>query len=345
MASFSLCMLLCMSLSALLASSSLTAAHDTCGNYSVPAHRRQVTIDYPRLYPESVEWDRCRGRWIVGSVRTPAIYQVNPRTGAVKVWARFPDHLVKAGATGSFGIQLDTYYNRLIVTTANTTGPSLEFVLKVGVYTGLAAFDLKTRRFLWSVDLRTTLSEDQKVGLHAVNDVVVAPDGASYVTDTVGGLIWRVGKDGNDAEVFVVDQETLGGLPIFGANGIEYYDGSIIVGNAAKSSAVKIRLSDKQVTPISITPPLEGPDGIRFVDGQLVAVQSQNQLVVVLESADGWDTARRVASYELVGFEPGQATASAVNSKGQLWVVEAFVGDNALPEQTRQVFGLTRVGF
>jgi sugar lactone lactonase YvrE len=77
------------------------------------------------------------------------------------------------------------------------------------------------------------------------NALVFDEIGNIYVSDTLGGAIWRVPRDGGDAEVWVSSDLLLGviipEIPIpLGANGIVYKHGEIFVANLTKFMVVRI---------------------------------------------------------------------------------------------------------
>jgi sugar lactone lactonase YvrE len=90
------------------------------------------------------------------------------------------------------------------------------------------------------------------------NALVFDEIGNIYVSDTLGGAIWRVPRDGGDAEVWVASDLLLGvaipEIPIpLGANGIVYLDvhGNVYVCDVGFHNILRIDRTDGSITPIA----------------------------------------------------------------------------------------------
>jgi sugar lactone lactonase YvrE len=115
--------------------------------------------------------------------------------------------------------------------------------------------------------------------------------GNLYVTDSIGGAVWRIPRGGS-AELWIQDPVLEGtgafqlGFPI-GANGITFAGNSLVVDNSEKASLVRIPIrvdgsaGDPQV--IAQDPALFGADGVTLdVFGRVyVAVIAQSTIVRV----------------------------------------------------------------
>jgi sugar lactone lactonase YvrE len=138
-------------------------------------------------------------------------------------------------------------------------------------------------------------STDQLPGSEAItfpNDVTLDPRGNIYVTDTILGAVWRIPRDGGDAELWLQNAMLvgLGGGPLvftIGANGIEFRNNAIYVGNTERGTIVRIPVlpdgTAGMPTVFAQSPDLVGADGLAFdVRGNLyVAVIAQSMVVRV----------------------------------------------------------------
>jgi sugar lactone lactonase YvrE len=129
--------------------------------------------------------------------------------------------------------------------------------------------------------------------------------GNLYVTDSIGGAVWKI-PPGGSAEQWIQDPQLEGtgafglGFPI-GANGITFAGNSLVVANTEKASLLRIpiRVDGSAGTPTVIAddPALFGADGLTLdVFGNVyVAVVAQNTIVrvsgdsitTVVDASDG----------------------------------------------------------
>lgn len=111
--------------------------------------------------------------------------------------------------------------------------------------------------------------------------------GNLYVTDSIGGAIWRVPREGS-AELWL-EHETLAGTGVLGngfplgANGIAYFRGRLYVANTEKKQVVEIPI-DATGAPgsPSVAHAFEGP--MDFLDG--ISVDAAGNLYVLVTGAN-----------------------------------------------------------
>lgn len=149
----------------------------------------------------------------------------------------------------------------------------------------LLAFDLTTKEKLMDVDL----TDVAPAGARFANDVAVDADGVAYVTDSLAGAIYRVDMSGN---VSYLSNDLFAGQGL-GLNGIDYSNGSLIVGKSSDGALYKISLADPtNIVTVQLPQALTGVDGITFrSDGKLLAVSNREGKMYLLSSSDDWATA------------------------------------------------------
>jgi sugar lactone lactonase YvrE len=145
------------------------------------------------------------------------------------------------------------------------------------------------------------------------NDLAFDERGNLYVTDPVGGAVWRIDTNGGVARW--VDHPLLGGtgellgFP-YGANGIAVSRGRVIVANTERGTLVAIPIKPDgdagEPTVLAESPALIGVDGIALdvrgdvyaaINGQdrLVVVRTDGSIDVLATSADGLNQPSAVA--------------------------------------------------
>lgn len=162
------------------------------------------------------------------------------------------------------------------------------------------------------------------------NGIALDKKGNVYVTDTIGGAVWRVPANGGPATKWFESPLLLGdgsfnfGFPL-GANGIAYRQNEVVVGNTEGARLVRIPINpDGSAGPASIL--AEGPallaiDGITFdVHGNVWAcliaqstiarISPSGEITTVASAADGLDW----------------ASSLAFGKNGDLWVVNFAIG-------------------
>ena len=127
------------------------------------------------------------------------------------------------------------------------------------------------------------------------NDVTLDKQGNVYATDTSGGTVWQVPRDGS-AELWSGDPLLAGdgsfgfGFPI-GANGIAFRNGELIVANTERGRLVRIPVepdgSAGEATALAESTALLGADGIALDVHGDVYVASSIFYTVVRVGSDG----------------------------------------------------------
>jgi sugar lactone lactonase YvrE len=163
------------------------------------------------------------------------------------------------------------------------------------------------------------------------NGIALDKRGNVYVTDTIGGSVWRVPASGAPATEWFESPLLLGdgsfnfGFPL-GANGIAYRQNELVVGNTEGARLVRIPInpdgSAGAATVLAKGDALLAVDGIAFdVHGNVWAcVIAQSTIVRVPPSGDPIET---IATEEN-GLD--WASSLAFGKNGDLWVVNFAIG-------------------
>jgi outer membrane protein assembly factor BamB len=236
-----------------LAAAGLIAAL-ACASAAAAAPALVVTSD-PHSQPESVTI-APDGALILGSASKPAIYRAARGATRAEVFIDASSE----GAVTFLGVLADAGTNTLwacqIMAVPNSRNR----------HTTLRGFDLATgvAKFRWALPGDTNLC----------NDFTVGPDGALYISDTLGSRIYRL-KPGAQAPELLIEDRTLDGV-----DGLTFLDGVLYANNVISNNLYRIPLdaSGKAGAPVQIWPdrPIKGPDGMRAAHGKLFLAENRN---------------------------------------------------------------------
>jgi len=209
--------------------------------------------------PEGIEYDAKRESFLISSAAAGAINLVRS-DGLISNFAPGP----LFNGNGTFGMQIDSLNDRLLVVVANIQDPRVAQLFR---------FNLSDATLIDSVNLAAL---NGGLGLTFVNDVTVDSEGNAYVTNSDRGIIYKVDTAGVPSIFF--QDNTLGPLNPFtdnGFNGIECHpDVFLLVVHSANDQIYKIMLNDPSlVTPVSLPAGYLRGDGM-FLDGDELVVVS-----------------------------------------------------------------------
>jgi sugar lactone lactonase YvrE len=276
------------------AAARLRRATDTVTNGRV-----RLTLADTMFHPEGVAFDARTGRWFVGSVRQRRIVAVE-RHGASR------DFVAPAadGIGGVFGMAVDT--ERRMLWVATTALPRMMgFTAADSGRVGVFGYDIDTGRLRRRAWLRADSSA------HMFGDVVVAPNGDVYASDSQSPWMLKVPVTADTLERFMTHPlfRSLQGMAIARDGRTMFvadYSHGVLRVDLVTRTAAAVRAAS------GVT--LLGIDGLYVHDGALIAVQNGVVPARVMRFClDGAGT--RVHSGEVLDRNPavaGEPTLGAV---------------------------------
>jgi sugar lactone lactonase YvrE len=271
-----------------------------------------VTVERPGLYPETIEYNRKSDRFMLGSFREGAVYEVD-RGGNVSV-------LVKDERLCSvLGIAVDAERGRVWVTNSDMGVSVKRGAAGVKHLAAVGVYDLSTGAPLQYVDLAPLSS-----GLHLLNGITLDADGNAYVTDSFSPIIYKVDSSGA-ATLFLRDERFAGdGVNLNGL--IVHPNGYLLVIKKSDGALFRVPLANpSRLTRVDVAQSLVGGDGLVLVDPENVALIANqtpgvaSNAVISLSSDDDWMTAKVRAVRPLGHVYP----TTGVLRKGTLYVVHS----------------------
>lgn len=218
-----------------------------------------VTLAEPDFFPEGISHDPTHEVWYLASVRHRKVTRIR-RDGTA-------DDLVTEGQDGLWsvlGVRADPGSGTLWATTA-----ALPYMVNyVAADSGRAAiygFDLTTGR------LKTRYLLPTSPPGHLLGDLVVAPDGDVYATDSQDPVIWRILRGSGEVQEFLRHPlfRSLQG-PAVDPTGRTLY----VADYSHGVLAVDINTRRVRVLPTPPRTTAVGIDGLVWYDGSLVGVQN-----------------------------------------------------------------------
>ncbi|KAL5983548.1 hypothetical protein ACLOJK_017635 [Asimina triloba] len=265
---------------------------------------------------ECAKWDDQGRRFLVSKMEGGVAQVVVPTDdGQAPLEEEAVLRDAEVAGNGSLGIRVDRRRERLLVVHADVGGKR---------YGALAAYDLRT----WERLFLTQLSGpgDEK---SLADDVAVDDAGNAYVTDAESNKIWKVGPTGGIVSTIrspVFRQRKEWYYNWVGLNGIVFHpNGFLLVIHTASGHLFKVDVEKEEISTVE----MEGGAGsLRMGDG--LELVSPTRIVVagipsgrLVESLDGWDTARVVGRYA----GPMHRWASAATLKdGKVYLSHLFGG-------------------
>ncbi|MBT2187477.1 SMP-30/gluconolactonase/LRE family protein [Sphingobium nicotianae] len=280
---------------------------------------KDVVIDDTAVFMESATSDSA-GNLYSGSFKGN-IYRAVPGSGTAIAWIR-PDATNKLASV--LGVLADEKSNTLWACSIPMG--------KTGEVSALAAFDLKSGAFRQRYEMPAPAS--------ACNDIAIDKDGTAFVAETTNGRILTLKPGAREVSLLVEDKALLVGVDGIAFGG----DGTLYVNNVRQNSMLRVnRKADgsfASLTPLKVSMPLNGPDGLRPIGGNRFLQAEGPAGRISLLTIEGDVVTMKVLKDGMDGV-PGVTTightAYAVESKGR------FLFDPAMKGKDPGVFALRAV--
>jgi sugar lactone lactonase YvrE len=250
-----------------------------------------ISIASPNLFPESIT-STADGAIIIGSYGTSSIWRIPPGENNAAKW------IDASGAKGALlGVLADEKAGLLLVCQA-----------------GVKTFDLKTGAAKEVLTIPTANP--------FCNDLAVRDDGTLYVTDTTGAKIFMFPK-GKTTPFETTGVEVASDPLLAGADGLAFLSDpdKLYVNTVTTSKMLRLDLAKDgkvtKITELKQSRPLQGPDGMRPIDGKRLIIAEGNGRTA-MGVPDG-DTIA-ITTLKEGGMEGG--TPAVTVTKGMGWTME-----------------------
>lgn len=245
-----------------------------------------ITIQSRNLFPESIT-STSDGTLIIGSWGTNSVWRVPAGQNTAAKW-------IDGGESKGplLGVLADEKSNRLLVCKA-----------------GVKVFDLKTGAPRQELTIPTANP--------FCNDLAVRPDGSIFVTDTNGAKVF-VFAPGAVTAVEAASDPLLAGADglAFLSNPDQLYVNSVTTGKLLRLDLDKSGKAVK-ITDLKLSRPLEGPDGMRAIDGRrLIIAEGLGRIAMGVPEGD----TVQITTLKEGGMEGG--TPGVTVTQGVGWAVE-----------------------
>ena len=245
-----------------------------------------ISIRKGNLFPESIT-STSDGAIIIGSYGTSTIWRIPPGENNASQWID-----ASANKGPLLGVLADEKSGRLLVCQA-----------------GVKTFDLKTGAAKESLTIPTANP--------FCNDLAVRDDGSIFVTDTTGAKIFMFAK-GATSGVEVASDPLLAG-----ADGLAFLSDpdKLYVNSVTTSKLLRLDLAKDgkatKITDLKLSRPLEGPDGMRPIDGRrLIIAEGRGRTAMGVPNGDSVE----ITTIKEGGMEGG--TPAVTVTKGMGWTME-----------------------
>jgi sugar lactone lactonase YvrE len=296
-------------------------------------------------------------RWVIVTTMLAGCTEpiVQPDVIALPGDAYYPESLI-ADADGTLYVS-SLVTGQVVAFTDGSTSGKVVVAASSGL-TGIAGVTVRGEE-LWLCSVDTTFqrpSEVRSFTLDGVartttslganrfcNDLAFDAAGTLYVTDSFSGTVLRLSPGGTALEPWVVDAKLAPAMPGgFGLDGLAVVSGAVFVSKFDTGGFFRIAIgaggAAGAVQPITVTPALVAPDGIRALDERTLLVAEGNGRLTKVTIDGATATATALAT----GLD--QPTGVTV-ARGSAWVAEGQLGRLfAMPSQAPNLpFSIRRI--
>src|SRR5580658_1505506 len=253
----------------------------------------EITLPGTLVYPESIT-STSDGTLIVGSLGHGNVMRIAPGKSVAEEW-------IKPGTGG---------LNQVLGVFADEKGKTLwvcsNNLEQKGEATSVKAFDLK------SGAIKGTYPLPGQGPL--CNDIAVAEDGTTYISDTVQASIVMLKPGGKNLEIAAKD-------PLLtGADGLAFGEKTILYVNSVSAGKL-LRLDlgpdgkSKSITELKLSRPLDRPDGLRAI-GKNRLLMAENSGKMDIVTFEGQNAVIKTIKEGL------ESTPGVTATRGMAWIVE-----------------------
>ncbi len=233
---------------------------------AVAVAQKEVVVHAEKAFPESLT-STSDGTLYVGSIGRNMVLRAMPGAASAEPWLM----LEKPG--GVTGVLADEAKHTLWVCHNGTMGPTGP--------TGLPIFES------YSLPGGKLTGSYPFVGAPSglCNDMVIAPDGSMYVTDSAGGRILKLAKGAKELTVWSADPK------LTGADGIAFDGGDMYVTAVSTSLLLRVKVkadgSIGEIRQIETDRPIQRPDALRAAgNGEFWLIEGVGRFDHVVVSGD-----------------------------------------------------------
>ena len=264
------------------------------------------------LFPETIEYDKARDQFLLGSFREGAIYSI-AGDGQVSPLVRDPR------LCSVLGIAVDPERKRLWAVNADLGACTKPSVAGPKQLAAVATYDLTTGEALGYFELGRLLP-----GPHLLNGIALDGAGNAYISDSFAPALYKIDVRG---QVSVLLQSPLFAGDGVNLNGLVVHPGGyLLVIKKSDGRLFKVPLAEPQrFSQVKIDRALVGGDGLLLVGARSLVIvanrtpQKTTNAAFALTSRDDWGSALVVAEQPLGDDYP----TTAVARDGKLYAVSS----------------------
>ncbi len=261
-----------------------------------------IEIQKEGIFPEGIDYNPNTDKFVVGSFREGAVYEVDKNGGYRLLIQDERLHSVLA-------VRVDAKRNKLFVANSDIGASKRSYAKGLKKLASVGIYDLTSGKSINFIDLSILLPNDN----HLANDIALDDEGNAYVTDSLSPVIYKIDTNGVSS-IFLQSSEFIGdGINL---NGIIFHpDGYLIVVKKSEGTLFKIPLgAPENFTTIKIDRAFIGGDGLILANNQelvLIANRAAGKVTETafsLTSKDDWKTAKTTDQYKFDNVYPTTGT-------------------------------------